>query len=162
MVQAALSLKQDMPRLIAENGCSSKALARFQENMTRFANGDDPLHVAGFAQDTTKATRAQDLDVRALADDLIRANAAGWLMNRYTGLDGVAVDGNLDPQGRPRHIHASYDQKGITATGSVDIAFIDGVPSCLYFADDPGNCKPPSPSVVRRYEDGDYRKKSGH
>ena len=104
--------------------------------MTRFANGDDPLHVAGFAPDTTKVTRAQDLDVRALADDLIRANAAGWFINRYTALYGAEIDSNLDPQGRARHIHATYEQKGVTTTGSVDIAFIDGVPSCLYFADD--------------------------
>jgi hypothetical protein len=159
MVRAALSLKQDLPQLIAENGCSSKSLARFQENMTRFATGDDPVHAAGFESPTPNATRAQDLDLRALADDLIRANAAGWYLNRYGGLDGAAIDGNLDPQGRPRHVHATYDQKGVTNTGSVDIAFVDGVPSCLYFADDPTNCKAPSPSVVKRYEDGGYRKR---
>jgi hypothetical protein len=80
---------------------------------------------------------------------------------RYIGLRGVDVGSNLDAEGRPRHVQVSYDQKGITGSGSVDIAFVDGVPSCLYFADDPSNCKAPSPSVVKRYEDGDYRKKSG-
>lgn len=161
IIQDAQSLKHDTPQLITENGCGSKALARLQENMTRFANGDDPLHVAGFSPETTKATRAQDLDVRGLADDLIRANAAGWILNRYTGLDGAEVNGGLDAQARPRHIQATYDQKGMTGRGSVDIAFVDGVPSCLYFADDPGNCKAPSPSVVKRYENGEYRRKTG-
>jgi hypothetical protein len=161
MVRSAISLKQDLPQLIAQNGCNSKALARLQENMTRFANGDDPLYVADYSPNPTRATRAQELDARALANDLIRANAAGWIMNRYTGLNSAEVDGGLDPQGRPRHIHATYDQKGFTATGSVDISFVDGVPSCLYFADDPSNCKAPSPSVVKRYEDGAYRAKSG-
>lgn len=161
MVQQAAQAEKDLPRLINENGCGSKALARLQENMTRFASGEDPVHIAGMSSgDASKMTRAQDLDARALADDLIRANASGWLMNRYTGLDGASVDGALDPQGRARHIHASYDQKGIVSSGSVDIAFVDGVPSCLYFSDDPSNCKAPSPSVVKRYEDGAYRRKS--
>ncbi len=161
LLQQEMSLKQDTPRLITENGCNSKALARLQENMKRFASGDDPVHLAGFVPDTTRMTRAQDLNARALADDLIRANAAGWLMNRYTGLDGVQVDGAVDAQGRARHLHATYDQKGVMSTGSVDIAFVDGVPACLYFADDPGNCKAPSPSVVKRFEDGAYRAKGG-
>jgi hypothetical protein len=160
LVNSELSLRQDTPQLIAENGCHSKALARLQENMIRFATGDDPLHVAGFTLDTATLTRARELDAAALADDLIRANAAGWFINRYTGLQGAEVASNLDPQGRARHIHASYRQNGMTPTGSVDIAFIDGVPACLYFADDPANCKAPSPSVVKRYEDGAYRRKS--
>jgi hypothetical protein len=160
MVQASASLSQDVTRLVADNGCDSKALTRLQENMTRFAIGEDPLHVAGFAPDTTKIPHAQDLDVRTLADDLIRANAAGWFINHYAGLQRAEVDPNVDPQGRPRHIRASYTQKGITATGSVDIAFVDGVPSCLYFGDEPTNCKPPNPSVVKRYEDGAYRRQS--
>ena len=161
MLSSDLSVTQDLPVLIANNGCASKALIRLQDNLTRFANGDDPLHVAGFSADPAKTIRAQDLDARALADALIRANAAGWLMNRYGSLNSAAIEGQLDPQGRPRHIRAVYEQKGFSTTGSVDIAFVDGVPSCLYFADDPGNCKTPSPSVIQNYENGQFRRKSG-
>ena len=161
MVASELSLQRDIPQLIAENGCGSKALARLQENLTRFANGDDPIHIAGYSTKATQTPRAQDLDVRGIADDLIQANAAGWFFNHYSGLESAAVDGSLDADGRPRHILATYNQEGITSSGSVDIAFVDGVPSCLYFADDPSNCKPPSPSVVKRYEQGEYRRKSG-
>jgi hypothetical protein len=153
----SISISQDMPKLISQNGCSSKALARLQENMTRFANGDEAVKVAGSQSTASKAPAAQNLDARSLADDLIRANAAGWLFNQYMGLDGAGIDGALDSLGRPRKIHATYDQKGVTSSGSVDIAFVDGVPSCLYFADDPSNCKPPSPAVVKKFEDGGYR-----
>ncbi|AXC12673.1 hypothetical protein ACPOL_3384 [Acidisarcina polymorpha] len=161
MIGSSISLSRDIPKLIAENGCTSKALARLQENLTRFATGEDPVHLSGYVPDASKATSAQNLDTHSLADDLIRANAAGWLMNQYLGLESVKVDDQLDTQGRPRHIHATYDQKGVTRQGAVEIAFVDGVPSCLYFEDDPDNCKAPNPSIVRRYENGEYRKKSG-
>lgn len=160
LVANTLSLRRDIPQLIQENGCGSKALARLQENLTRFASGDDPIHIAGSQAGTTKVPRADDLDVSGLAADLIRANAAGWIFNQFQGLAGAEVVGQLDPQGRPRHIQATYSQRGIVSTGSVDIAFVDGVPSCLYFSDEPTNCKPASPSIVKRYEDGDYRRKS--
>ena len=161
MAQQVMSLQQDMPRLIDQNGCSSKALARLQENMIRFARVDDPVHIAGFVPNP-KLPRAADLNSRNLADDLISANASGWFFNRYTGLRDVEIGNELDPEGRPRHIKATYDQKGILDSGSVDIAFVDGVPSCLYFSDDPGNCKPPSPSVVKRYENGEYAARKSH
>ena len=155
------TIEQDIPQLIEQNGCSSKALARLQENMTRLALDQDPLHLPGYQPDRTHTTLASDLDISDLANDLIRADATTWIMNHYQGLNGAGIVGDLDAAGRPRRVHATYSQKGVSPEGSVDIAFTDGTPACLYFADAPASCKPPSPSVVKQYKDGVYRKRNG-
>ena len=81
------------------------------------------------------------------------------MLNRYQGLNSASVVGDPDGEGRPRRIHADYSQQGFTKEGSVDITFNDGIPTCLYFADAPANCKSPSKSEIKRYQDGEYRRK---
>ncbi len=152
------TMEQDVPALIQENSCNSKALTRLQENMTRLATDQDPLHLPGYQPDRVHTTQAAALDVTRLAGDLVRADATGWMLNKYQGLNGAEIVGEPDGEGRPRRIHATYGQQGFTNEGSVNITFSDGVPSCLYFADAPTTCKTPDPDVMKRYGFGEYRR----
>ena len=159
-VLSKATVEQDIGVLLDENSCNSKALIRLQENMTRLALDQDPLHLPGYTPDRTHTTLASDLDVRGLSDALIRADASGWAFNHYQALEGAGVTGAVDTEGRPRRVHATYSQQGLTSESSVEIAFTEGTPSCLYFADAPSTCKAPSKTVIKQYQDGDYRRNS--
>ncbi|MEL7198120.1 MAG: hypothetical protein AAGL10_07370 [Pseudomonadota bacterium] len=159
----ALAAQGDMDTLLGQNACSSAALKRFQANMQRFGSGSPALKLAGGA--TLASTRGGGgayvpSDYGKMVDALIDENARGWMMNRYMKGSVTAVSvTQKDAAGRPTNISARYrfNQLGQIQNGSVQVAFKDGRPVCMYFFDARSTCRVPNPGVVTAYEKGEYR-----
>ncbi len=152
----------EMDTLIHTNGCNSPGLRSFQTNLIRFANGEAPIKFAGAVASAPArpGDPEKDTDFGRLLNDLVAANARGWLMNRYQ--PGSIVDAYVspDPLGHPVRVYARYsysDTQG-AQRGRVTLSFKDGVPDCLYFSDDPDTCRLPAASVVSAYEKNAYAK----
>src|SRR6185436_18615351 len=89
-MDAAGSVGNDMNSLLGMNTCTSPGLKRFQENMLRFASGEQPLRLAG---GETLASIAppkpppgaafKDSNYTRLVDDLIAEHSQVWMVNRY-------------------------------------------------------------------------------
>ena len=162
---AATSVGDDIKRLLHDNGCSGPGMRRFQDNLLRFALGQQPLRLPGGETLATLHPKAapgtpfQDSDYIRLVDDLITENSRGWMMNRYVAgsVSNAFVDGR-DSQGRPSIIRADYAFVGMNGRtrGSVKLVFSDGLPQCLYFADIPDACRGPSRRIMTKYENGGY------
>jgi hypothetical protein len=160
MSQSVRSLSSDMSELITANGCSSRALAHFQENMRRYASNDAPIVITG--TDNTQVPRPTTDDrvnYTKLLDDFVGSASTTWTFNRY--LRGSMAKVRLashDAQGRPRRITGSYTYEGFAGrqTGTVALEFANGVPSCLYFWDFPNDCRTPESHIVAEYEKGKY------
>jgi hypothetical protein len=156
----------EMETLIHTNACGSPGLRNFQANLIRFANGDHPIKFAGAVTSglagSVPGGPAKDADYTRLLDDLVAANARGWMMNRYQ--PGSITDPIVshDPQGRPVRVMARYgyaDSQG-TQRGRVTVTFKDGSPDCMYFSDEPDTCRVPAAGVVSAYEKNAYAKSS--
>lgn len=159
----ALAAQGDMDTLLGRNSCTSPALKRFQANMQRFGSGSPALKLAGGA--TLASTRGGGgayvpSDYGKMVNALIQENARGWMMNRYlpASVTGISVT-QKDAKGRPTNISARYrfNQLGQIQNGSVQVAFRDGRPVCMYFFDARSTCRVPNPGVVTAYEKGEYR-----
>jgi hypothetical protein len=152
----------EMQSLIHTNACGSAGLRNFQSNLIRFANGDDPIKFAGaVVAAATPGAPAKDTDFARLLDDLVAANARGWMMNRYQ--PGSISDPivSRDPLGRPVRVIAQYSYTGMQGAqrGRVTVSFKDGSsPDCLYFSDAPDTCRLPAAGVVSAYEKNAYAK----
>ena len=154
-----------MHAVIHANACGSAGLRNFQSNLIRFANGESAVKYAGaVATASTSGSAAdgpaKDADYTRLVNDLVAANARGWLMNRYQ--PGSVSDPIVqrDPLGHPVRITAQYSYAGMQGTqrGRVIVSFKDGSPDCLYFSDSPDTCRLPAAGVVSAYEKNAYAK----
>jgi hypothetical protein len=159
-----VAVGDEMRGVIHTNACGSPGLRNFQSNLIRFANGDTPVKYAGVvataATPGSAAGPARDADYTRLLDDLVAANARGWMMNRYqTGSISDPIV-QRDPLGRPVRITAQYSYAGMQGTqrGRVTVSFKDGSPDCLYFSDSPDSCRLPAAGVVSAYEKNAYAK----
>ncbi len=165
MMDQAVAVGDEMKAVIRTNACGSAGLRNFQANLVRFANGENPVKYAGAAVAAAGAGAAgdgpsKDADYTRLVDDLVAANARGWMMNRYQAgsISGALVE--RDPLGRPVRIMAQYSYAGMQGTqrGRVTVSFKDGSPDCLYFSDSPDTCRLPAAGVVSAYEKNAYAK----
>jgi hypothetical protein len=165
LTDQVVAVGTEMQTLIHINACGSAGLRNFQSNLIRFANGDDPVKFAGAvasgpAPSATAGAPAKDTNYTRLLDDLVAANARGWMMNRYQ--PGSITDPIVshDPLGRPVRVMAQYSYAGMQGTqrGRVTVSFKDGAPDCLYFSDAPDSCRLPAAGVVSAYEKNAYAK----
>jgi len=161
MLDKMVSVGDEMRTVIHTNSCGSAGLKNFQSNLIRFANGEGPIKFAGAVAPTvTPGDPAKDTDFTRMLDDLVAANARGWLMNRYQR--GSITDPIVahDPLGDPSRIMARYRFAGSQGaqTGRVTVTFKDGAPDCLYFSDAPSTCREPAASVVSAYQKNAYAK----
>jgi hypothetical protein len=165
IIDQTVAVGNEMQTLIHTNSCGSRGLVNFQSNLIRFANGDNPTKFAGAvasgpAPGATAGGPAKDTDFARLLDDLVAANARGWMMNRYQ--PGSITDPivSRDPLGHPVRIMAQYSYAGMQGTqrGRVTVSFKDGSPDCLYFSDAPDTCRLPAEGVVSAYEKNAYAK----
>lgn len=165
-VDAATSVAGDMDSLLALNACTSPGLKRFQENVLRFARGEQPLHLAGGETLASIRPRAapgaafKDSDYARVLEDLIAENARGWMMNRFVrgSVSGATVT-SRDQLGRPSVVVGDYQFDGFEgrSKGSVRLEFSDGLPQCLYFFDFPTTCRSPGRRIITDYENGRYQ-----
>lgn len=164
-VDQLTSVGNEMETVIRTNVCGSAGLRNFQSNLIRFANGEAPLKFAGAAVSAPVSTAtadaaAKDTDFARLLDDLVAANARGWMMNRYQ--PGSISDPivSRDPLGRPVRVMAQYSYSGMQGSqrGRVTVSFKDGSPDCLYFSDAPDTCRLPASGIVSAYEKNAYAK----
>ena len=165
MTDQLVAVGTEMQTLIHTNACGSRGLENFQSNLIRFANGDNPMKFAGAvasgpASTATAGAPAKDTNFARLLDDLVAANARGWMMNRYQ--PGSITDPivSRDPLGHPVRVMAQYSYAGMQGTqrGRVTVSFKDGSPDCLYFSDAPDTCRLPAAGVVSAYEKNVYAK----
>jgi hypothetical protein len=156
----------EMETLIHTNACGTPGLRNFQVNLIRFANGENPIKFAGAVTSglagSVPGGPIRDADYTRLLNDLVAANARGWVVNRYQ--PGSISDSIVshDPQGRPVRIMARYsyaDSQG-TQRGRVTVTFNDGSPDCIYFSDAPDTCRVPATGVISAYERNAYAKAS--
>lgn len=163
MAQTALAMKSDTTALVKANGCDSRALHRFQDNMRLYAVGNRAIVISDAGSAPVAASRAaaaaKEQNYTKLIDDLVAANSSSWMMNQYirgsaSRASVVSTDGN----GRPRRVRASYTFEGFSGrtSGSVTVEFTQGRPQCMYFWDRPADCRAPDRGIVSRYENGAY------
>lgn len=166
VVDDAVSIGDDMDRLVRENGCGNAGLDRFERNFYNFVEGRPPLLLPGKetlamvrqAVNVDRSANAQNLG--ALLDDLIAENSRGWMMNVYQrgSVSNIRVDKN--GAGLPSVVRASYafSSMGQRASGQVLLKFQNDIPACLYFSDAPQTCRHPSKRIIKDYENGRYQK----
>ena len=115
MVDDAVALGNDMESLIRNNGCSSPALKRFQENLYRFVEDKPPLllphkDTLASVRNISKANfKTENINLSKLIDDLVIENSRSWMMNRYES--GSVTDVQLthtNSDGSPNTVAASY------------------------------------------------------
>ncbi|HEX5283698.1 MAG TPA: hypothetical protein VFW30_06225 [Bryocella sp.] len=163
-VDQLTAVGNEMETLIHVNACGSAGLRNFQSNLIRFANGDAPVTYAGAAGTPpapgSAGGPAKDADYTRLVNDLVAANARGWMMNRYQPGSISEPLVQRDPLGHPVRITAQYSYAGMQGTqrGRVVVSFKDGSPDCLYFSDSPDTCRLPADGVVSAYEKNAYAK----
>lgn len=165
MTDQIAAVGTEMQSLIHTNACGSPGLRNFQSNLIRFANGEDPIKFAGAvvsgpAPTATAGGPAKDANFARLLDDLVAANARGWMMNRYQSGSISDPIVQRDPLGHPVRITAQYSYAGMQGTqrGRVTVSFKAGSPDCLYFSDNPDTCRLPAAGVVSAYEKNAYAK----
>ncbi len=165
MVDQVTAVGNEMQTLIRTNSCGSVGLQNFQTNLIRFANGEEPVRFAGAAASAPAPTAtagavARDTDFTRLLDDLVAANARGWMMNRYQRGSITDPIVSHDPLGHPVRVMARYSYTGMqgTQSGRVTVSFKDGSPDCLYFSDAPDACRLPAAGIVSAYEKNAYAK----
>ncbi len=165
MLDQMTAVGTEMQTLIETNACGSAGLGNFQSNLVRFANGDDPIKFAGAVDAGPAATAkagepGKDTDFVRLLDDLVAANARGWMVNRYQRGSISDPIVSHDPLGQPVRVMAGYSYGGMQGTqrGRVTVSFKDGSPDCLFFSDAPDTCRLPAAGVVSAYEKNAYAK----
>ncbi|MCP4946074.1 MAG: hypothetical protein GY923_01075 [Aestuariibacter sp.] len=165
IVDEAVSVQDDMSKLVAQNACDGPALKRFETNMHLFAKGQAGLTLESGERlndvIVSKAAelKAEDINLVKLIDDLIIENSKGWMMNRYSqgNVYGVKVV-SADSAGRPKVVFANYrfNSLGGAMTGSVQLTFEDHTPKCMFFLDAPKTCRVPSRGIVNSFDQGKY------
>ncbi|HEX4155231.1 MAG TPA: hypothetical protein VHY48_06425 [Acidobacteriaceae bacterium] len=165
ILDQVVAVGDEMKAVIRTNACGSMGLRNFQANLVRFANGDAPVKYAGAvgaaaAPGSAAGGDVKDADYGRLLDDLVAANARGWMMNRYQAGSISDPIVERDPLGRPVRVTAQYSYAGMQGTerGRVTVSFKDGSPDCLYFSDAPDTCRLPAAGVVSAYEKNAYAK----
>lgn len=164
MIDQMVAVGDEMKAVIQTNACGSAGLRNFQANLVRFANGETPVMYAGAVgaapAEGSAAGEVKDADYGRLLDDLVAANARGWLMNRYQQGSISEPIVERDPLGRPVRVTAGYSYAGMGGTerGRVVVSFKEGAPDCLYFSDAPDTCRLPAAGVVSAYEKNAYAK----
>jgi hypothetical protein len=164
-VQVVRSVKSDVEDLVKLNGCGSRALHRFQDNMRLFAENKQPILISNDGGTATpsvtpatppRPVKAQDFS--KMLDDLVGINSRSWAINRYQRGSMSAKVASQDAQGRPRRVQGTYAYEGFAgrATGTVALEFSDGAPQCLYFWDFPTACRTPDRGVSTEYANGAY------
>lgn len=163
MTDVAVYAKNDIPKLVQANGCSSPALQRLQANLVRFGEGKDPIVMPGAAAELAAklppdAAPVEEQNFQRLLDDLITEQSQAWMMNRYKRGSVRPGAPARDAQGLPREIGAGYSFVAMdkSYSGRVRVTFADGVPKCLYFSDLPDSCRAPSPRIISAYRKNQY------
>jgi len=168
MTDIATYMRDDMAKLVQENGCASPSLMRLQANMIRFGQGKDPIVMPGGAAALADKSPSagglfKEQNYQRLLDDLITEESKAWMMNRYRS--GSVRTGAItrDSQGRPSEIAASYSFMAMQKlfVGKLRVTFLDGVPKCLYFSDNPTLCRALSPRIVSAYRKHKYAEEAG-
>ncbi len=159
-VQQAIILKLDMSSFFSMNDCKSAGMKRFEQNLYAFAMNKLPIVLEG-----SQIPRAdpnvllKDQDFSKLIDDLIYHQSKTWVINKY--VPKSVTEENIvlkDGEGRPAKITANYEYMlgRQEIDGSVTLTFIDGLPNCLYFSDNPITCRTASRKIVLNYAMGKY------
>jgi hypothetical protein len=164
MLDVIQTYEADMSSLLRLNSCTSPAVKRFEQNVTLFALGKQPVRLLApggsslTAQTAAPAMLSVNQNYAKLVNDLISEQSKTWIMNRYVGgsASNVSITAR-DASGRPSKLVAQY-QFNSKDRGSVTLEFSDGLPSCLYFFDMPAVCKSSDRRVVAAFASGSYSK----
>lgn len=165
-INATVDAGSAAKNLTVANSCNGAAIRRFQENLRRFALGEDGISLNGTEKlgvallPPASGQVYRDSNYRNLLEDMVRDQSDSWEINRFIrgSIGGVNVD-SRDSVGRPKRISAQYQFKGFsgTQTGGVALDFVGGRPKCLFFSDQPSLCMTPAHSITSAYIDGKYR-----
>ena len=162
---AGASITGDIEKLLTMNPCSSTAVRRFQDNLRLFALNKpaiqlNPSRTTSAAIMPIPGVPFRDQNYQRLLEDLVQDQSKNWLVNRF--ISGSVIDVTVylrDSLGRPATVNADYaytDMGVRRANGEVELRFTDGLPTCLYFADAPANCRTPNRRIVENYTAGKY------
>jgi hypothetical protein len=166
MGQKLFQIKADSETLVTQNGCTSPALRRFQENLQRFALGQDGMQLNGTVKlgvamlPPPAGEEYRDSNYSKLLDDMVTEQSKTWAINRYApgSLQRVRVN-QRDSSGRPARISGQYTYSGFSGRqqGNVTLELEQGRPRCLYFSDQPSVCRTPANRLTFAYINGSYR-----
>lgn len=160
LVETSKAIEADMAKLVKTNGCKSKGLMRFEENLRRFAVNKQPIPISGNTKKQVTVS-VSNQNFSKLAEDLVYEHSKKWAMNRYRR--GSIFNTNItkkDSKNRPLELKANYKYTGWSgeSTGSVRITFNEGLPECLYFHDFPNTCRTADRRLVSQFASGIYKK----
>ncbi len=159
-VEDAVILKKDMSSFFSLNDCSSAGMKRFEQNLYAFAMNKLPIVLEGSQMPHPNPdVLLKDQVFNKLIDDLIKEQSKTWVMNQYVP-NSVTRENvvSKDNEGRPASVTANYrfmlgrqDMEG-----SVTVTFLEGLPNCLYFSDNPVICRTANRKIVLNYAMGKY------
>jgi hypothetical protein len=164
--RTAYAREADMTTLVATNGCRSRALKRFEDNIRRFALDQQPVGMNDESIPPRASIAAPILDpdhqdYRKLSEDLIAADAKDWTWGAQFvpgSVINVAI-ASKDNTGLPRQVTGHYIWIGSGRTnGTFVLDFANGKPSCLTFPGFAGACRPLDRKIVTAYENGSYQR----
>lgn len=163
-VAQAKRLRDQAPKLIAMNGCTSLGLKRFQENLTDFLTGSTP-HAAPLHTVPEHAFASIDSQklLGAAIEDVLTSDPKHHGIYLPDSTEHVTVT-KTNPDGTPAEVSGDYDSwateedkaKNYIYKGSARLTFANGIPSCLYFFDWPGKCYPIGSDVLANWNSGMY------
>jgi hypothetical protein len=163
IVSKAQAAKEDMANLLKMNGCNSKGLERFEENLRLFALNKQPIVLgknSSVSGNSVANVISKNQNFTKMLEDFVYDHSQKWVMNRYErgSVSNLSIV-SKDAQGFPSLIKASYVFQGFTGrtVGTVTLTFKEGLPDCMYFFDMPNNCRTPDRKIVADYAKGAYQ-----
>lgn len=158
-VAEGTSFRKDWLALLEANGCTSPAVKRVEENLLRFARGEEAIRLPGAAAVALADQPFRESNYQQLAESLIALDATTWMFNRFVSGSVSDVEvGSRDAQGHPVRVTGRYRYSalGTPTAGQFSISFAAGAPSCVTFTDAPEMCRPVSRGAALEYRSGRY------
>ncbi len=155
---AAIAISGDMDALVQKNACNGPGLARFEENLRRFALNRQPISFDG--KKPGGAVTHGNHDYRRLVNDLVEADAPRWGIFAtfvYGSIGSVTVQ-EKDSLGRPLSVVAPYAWESMLGVqrGMVTLKFVESLPNCFSYSKTPAVCHAADRKIVADYAAGKY------
>lgn len=164
MVAFQNEVRRDLNYLVQRHSCTSPVMMHFQENLRRYAIGQQPNRITydeSLFAGPPPPSDSENQNYERLVEDLVQEESRSWKMNKYVrgSISDVTVL-SAGENGHPSRMEANYQFKGGFGgkeyRGSVTVAFDAGIPNCLYFFDFPDRCREPNERIVLAYSGGRY------
>lgn len=154
-------LGSDLVQLLKQNGCNSKAVKRFEDNLIAFAHNELPITFgkhSGVKLSSGGVDYSRKQDFVELLDDLLYADSKSWLFQYAPGYVVIKDIQRMEGRNIPTRIEASYRFESTSGYNwdVVELTFKNGIPDCLRFPKFGNQCKTANRQVIAKLKQGNY------